>query len=134
MKVKALFASLLLLSIASLASAATATFVVNAATTGDTASAVPFPRFQLKSVTITGASANLAASTAMVGVNTLSGTVATLASLSPLTSPSATLSLAVPSPNAVLLGRRDVLRIHIDQGASPVAVTVQVTIEVQAVP
>jgi hypothetical protein len=108
----------------------------NAATTGDTERAIPLAQYLLRRVTVYGATANLAATTATLEIRTAAagGGAALVAAvlLTGLTAAGISIDLTLAAPGTVLTASSLFLRIV--QGVAPVAATVKAVFEVQPLP
>lgn len=109
---------------------------VDAATTGDTPIAIPFSNYLVRRITITGATANLAATTATASLRTAAADAGTaIVSLQALTAlvAAATILDATLAVTAVAQ-TASTLYFRIVQGVSPVAGAINVVLEVQPLP
>lgn len=109
---------------------------VNVGATGDTAVPVPYPQYILRRVTLYGASANLATSTATLGVYTSTGGGGTelvaAGVLTGATGSAVVIDFATPAIGTVQTA--PVLYLRIVQGLTPVAGSIKAVLDIQPLP
>lgn len=107
----------------------------DAATTGDTAVAVPFNSYVVRRLTLYGASANFAASTATVDLRTAGGGGGSaIVSAAPITGLIAAGIVVDPSLALTTAQSAGTLYLRVVQGAVPVSGTLKAVLEIQPLP